>query len=1030
MVIALPSKAEQQAAKASSYAAFAGLSLPSVRADLTELLGLIRSNGLFDEYTKHDITHIDRMLGILDWLIPDDTKAIMSSADWLLMVLAAYFHDLGMLVTKTEYENRSGTAFVEFKRRALENRDRATRDFKARIDELPPEEAERFLYQEYVRQNHAKRIKSWIEGQPSSELGITPQVAGEITRMLGPLGAVFRDDLATVCESHHLTDLDDTTKYPYSMPYGSTPDETANVQYIAVILRTIDLLDITADRAPSIAFRVISPRDPISQREWAKQRAVTNVRPKDALNSDGNVDKSRPKDTIEVHARFDDAEGYFGLTSYLSYAEAQLKLSHDWITVSNKKFETKHYFPWRSMDLSKIKAKGFIPEPFSFTLDQDRILELLTGHTLYNDSSVVVRELLQNSIDAVRLQWGDDAAEHGLVQLRWDSKARILEVQDNGTGMTQDMVKANFLNVGSSYYQSERFQEKYPEFHPISRFGIGVLSTFMVADQVEVTTSHVDEPKARRLELRTVHGQYLIRLLEKGKDAEAQAVGRHGTVVRLFIRPSADLDEVEKLARRWIVVPACKVSASIDGKPPVALGYHSAKEALEAEISASLKRPPGSPPADRIRVIELQDGGVSLAYAVQWSSFFQEWNFVSLPRQDRPLLMGTCVEGVRVENGTPGFIGERDGHILAIANIVGPGAPTTNVARSGFENSDEYEQCLRVLYALYAKHISDEINEMQSDRGHSLTWAISEVPYLVGSIYTPGRARSRIGLREAFGHIPILLMEEDGKREAISIEMLAQRDFFWTIDGALPSHIEYLLREIPEPVSLTGLLRNLGTSSVDVPEGPLLCTRPDTEVFVDIVAKQWQISELHANEKSRRCDAKWVKTSDAIAWSSLDSRVPDQSWGKVLDTVYDIMRRRFTVGGNVDQVRIPIRGVEISGFGSEYSAAIAGDTVYLLPGTDWTSAIKFEDGESLETLSPSHTGLQALGVLLATNEIPVKLFEDRVVPILGDSTIAEHVDLERFIALRKETNWKVYDTRRWQRWLSGASVNYFDDYDF
>ncbi len=40
----------------------------------------------------------------------------------------------------------------------------------------------------------------------------------------------------------------------------------------------------------------------------------------------------------------------------------------------------------------------------SFTIDQENILQLLVGHTLYNDSSVVVRELVQNAIDAVKLQ--------------------------------------------------------------------------------------------------------------------------------------------------------------------------------------------------------------------------------------------------------------------------------------------------------------------------------------------------------------------------------------------------------------------------------------------------------------------------------------------------------------------------------------------------------------------------------------------------------------------------------------------------
>ena len=39
-----------------------------------------------------------------------------------------------------------------------------------------------------------------------------------------------------------------------------------------------------------------------------------------------------------------------------------------------------------------------------FELDRGRLLDLLVGHTIYNEPTVAVRELLQNAIDAVRFQ--------------------------------------------------------------------------------------------------------------------------------------------------------------------------------------------------------------------------------------------------------------------------------------------------------------------------------------------------------------------------------------------------------------------------------------------------------------------------------------------------------------------------------------------------------------------------------------------------------------------------------------------------
>ena len=39
-------------------------------------------------------------------------------------------------------------------------------------------------------------------------------------------------------------------------------------------------------------------------------------------------------------------------------------------------------FPWRNIDDTNIETEGFIPETFEFTIDQARILDLLTGRTL------------------------------------------------------------------------------------------------------------------------------------------------------------------------------------------------------------------------------------------------------------------------------------------------------------------------------------------------------------------------------------------------------------------------------------------------------------------------------------------------------------------------------------------------------------------------------------------------------------------------------------------------------------------------
>ena len=99
----LVTSAEQFAERAEELPAFSGLKLLHIKREVTRILSLIGRGGIFDEYTLHDVSHINAMLEMLEWLIPEETVSAMSPADWLMLVLAIYFHDTGMLVTREEF---------------------------------------------------------------------------------------------------------------------------------------------------------------------------------------------------------------------------------------------------------------------------------------------------------------------------------------------------------------------------------------------------------------------------------------------------------------------------------------------------------------------------------------------------------------------------------------------------------------------------------------------------------------------------------------------------------------------------------------------------------------------------------------------------------------------------------------------------------------------------------------------------------------------------------------------------------------
>jgi hypothetical protein len=1009
--------AELRARQAEKLPAFDGINLLGIKRQLEELLALIGRGGIFDEYTKHDISHVDAAIESLDWIVPETTKQIMTPADWLLSVLAIYFHDLGMLVTKNEYAGRDASSFPEYRDRQLfGGQDGA--DYKARVEQLQPQDRERFLYQEYVREHHATRIRDWVMGRAPDHLGVTHDTMTLVAKLLDPLGSRFRQDLALVCESHHLDDLQDFRKYKVSQPYGKTDQEAANVHYAALLLRAADLLHITKDRTPSITFKAIDPIDPISQNEWAKQMGVVRVRPKIGTDREGNLDEDAPRDTVEVHALYREENGFFGLTAYLDYAGKQLLKCHEAARIAQRTQASRHGFPWKQIDDSRVETEGFVRETFEFTIDQARVLDLLTGHTLYNDTSVVLRELVQNALDAIRFQHytdlqTDNSAKLGTVRIHWNSRDRVLSVEDDGTGMTQDIIERHLLKVGASRYQDDDFKRQHPDFAAISRFGIGILSTFMFADEVEIVTSHPDDEEARRLSLRSVHGRYLVRLLDKSTDEIARRLSPHGTLVKVKVRASAELTDIAGAARRWVVIPGCEVLAQIDEDEPVRIGFERLRDALQSELEAyglSLEAE-----GRRIRIDQREVNGVALAYAVRWSEYFHDWSFMWAPYRGvegvgyvgRPAL-GTCVEGIRVDSGGPGLTGAQ---IWAIANASGPNAPRTNVARSGID-AKETPELLRSLYSMYCQHVADEMANLQKERGFSLTWAATEAAYLLQGFLGgegPGRATHERLFAEAVQELPLFIVETGRERRASGPASLAGLPHFWTTHSWSTRSAEVLIRESASGLSLTGLLEALGTSLDDLPPEPLVCGAGSSTLFAYALSGR-EVGRIDVHRERCRVDLQWVPVSNPARWESLVVGKP------YLDMDDYSLREMLR---NKKQL-VPMWAVEVRGLADEIGV-MAMDTLFYVPGTPLSEYLRRLVTESVQDREGQSWVLfvwALLGdILVAGQRLPETLSDLRRVTSrygrVGGGL--EFGDAQELLDVLAEGSLKVFDESAWSK---------------
>ena len=863
MVEKLSNKAELYAEKAENLRIFSGLKLLHIKKQVEKLLSHIGDYGFFTEYTKHDISHIEEMLKLIEWIIPEHTQSVMTPAEWMMLVLSVYFHDMGMLITKDEFGNRDTSAFSDYKK-SVYDLDYG-RDYYLKAHSLGKDE-DIFLYQEYVRKNHAKRIKMWISGEVEGNTSLVK----EIQSLFNPMDNLFKQDLAMICESHHLNNLQDYSIYDTNKCYESADDAKVNLQYIAVVLRTADLLHITMDRTPIIEYNVFCPTDPISVLEWQKQMAIRAVKPMEMRDDEKNIDKSRQSEKISITAYFEranQAEAFFALMDYLRYVKQELKYCYEIIQDATKKEGTGDYlFPWKDIDDSKIVTKNFSKKLLSFTLDQNSILQLLVGHTLYNDSSVVLRELVQNGLDAVKLQNEIERRDkkeitNGKIIVTWNEFDRILTFEDNGTGMTVDDIENYLLKVGTSKYSSPNFREKHPDFVSISRFGIGILTCFLVANDIEIMTCASENNEANSIVFRNVDGKYLRKVLDK-KELPGH-IAKHGTAIKLHLRDDADMRNLEYNLKKWIVFPYCEVILKKDQNSSIQIGYYSPKSALEEYISIGQ--------LDNIIVREEEVDGISIAYAVQYREYFQEYSMVTSFRKNyikdeehSPVPIGICFEGIRVSSNTPGYCGET---FLVMMNSCNNRFVKTDVARSSVEDNEGKDKMLKIIYGVYKKYIENQIDNFKK-KGRSMSWIAFETRFLINDLV---RVKSEVvgGLLEnedimeqVFGDINAILFEDGSERKLISANALREKDVINMSESNMIDAAERLLKETKSSISLGGLVNTI-TNDQTIKSDNLLCDYEKNSVLHAIALKGKGIKTVTVNKTESKIDLCFEKYVDS-----------------------------------------------------------------------------------------------------------------------------------------------------------------------
>jgi len=171
----------------------------------------------------------------------------------------------------------------------------------------------------------------------------------------------------------------------------------------------------------------------------------------------------------------------------------------------------------------------------------------LLADGLYSTSDIFVRELIQNGHDSiVRREALKESFYQGEISITYDSSEKSITFADNGIGMDESDIE-NFLSVigstGTGISKGE-LEDMFSE-ELIGQFGIGMLSSFLVASKVCVQTHKVNSDTA-------------YQWVNYGStECELSLIDRKevGTAVTVFVRPDftylLDRQKLEEIIRRY-----------------------------------------------------------------------------------------------------------------------------------------------------------------------------------------------------------------------------------------------------------------------------------------------------------------------------------------------------------------------------------------------------------------------------------------------------------------------------------------------
>lgn len=490
-------------------------------------------------YSRHNAAHCEAVIHNIECLLGEEEIRRLSASDCFALLVAVYLHDIGMVATSADrrgaVKSDDFRRFVEKLQKSPDPSMRWSADVFSKwsflTEDQDPEYQPQYdiyrsmvlLLAEYQRMQHADvsahRLEEWIKDPAKLQNGLL--MTGIPMRIFLQIAGCARAH----GESDFHTLLSTLPQYD-----GGFAQDTYHPMFIAVLLSLGDILDLDSNRFNPFTQDVAGEGDlfpAASQAHYRKHQAIRSLR-------------ISPK-RIHIEADCGSPNELRLLCQELDWLGGFLKnCSYHWASIAPDNF--RGCLPVVELDKVSLNGARIPPDLVTtkFELSQKKAFHLLSGANLYDLKYPFLRELLQNAIDAVKLQYFTDysASEFGKMETLGLCQANqtmpfkkypihvdmaVKKRHLNSGGQLSDIVKADFdmplsqllreyefgvevkvqdcgigisaediqhiSQVGSSHEHRLNQISHMPEWlRPTGHFGIGLQSLFLVDDHFTCVT--------------------------------------------------------------------------------------------------------------------------------------------------------------------------------------------------------------------------------------------------------------------------------------------------------------------------------------------------------------------------------------------------------------------------------------------------------------------------------------------------------------------------------------------------------------